>query len=107
MKESVLLQVRIPIRIIKKLDRLIEAGIFRSRSEAVAESLRRLLLEYSTLVDEESFIVERYLSGRLEKDLSPSDIVEVNVEEAKENLAKFFGTTDVDVILRRIRGGRL
>ena len=106
MKESVLLQVRVPMRIVKELDRLIEAGIFRSRSEAVAESLRRLLLEYSTLVEEESFIVEMYLSGKLERNLSPDDTVEVSVEEAKENLAKFFGTADVDAILRRIRGGR-
>jgi len=105
MRESVLLQVRVPMRIVKELDKLIEAGIFRSRSEAVAESLRKLLLEYSTLVEGESFIVEAYLSGRLERDLGPNDTVEVSVEEAKENLVEFFGTADVDAILKRVRGG--
>lgn len=52
-------------------------------------------------------IVEMYLFGRLEKDLSHNDVVEVDLEEAKENLAKFFGTTNVDMILRGVRGGRI
>jgi len=107
MRKSVLLQVRIPERVMKDLNKLIEAGIFKSRSEAVTESLRRLLLEYSTLLNEESFTVEMYLSGKLERDLSPNDAIEINVKEAKENLANFFGTTDVDITLRRIRSERV
>jgi len=47
------------------------------------------------------------LSGKLERDLGPSDTIEINIKEAKENLANFFGTTDIDIILRRIRGRRV
>lgn len=41
MKKTVLLQVRVPEKIVKELDRLIELGVFKSRSEAIAESLRK------------------------------------------------------------------
>jgi len=103
MKKTILLQVRVSEEIVKELDRLIELGIFRSRSEAVAESLRKLLLEYSRLATEEEFVITLYLLGKLKKDLGPSDVVEVNVDEARKNLRKFFGTDEVEKVLRKVR----
>jgi len=105
MKKTILLQVRVPERIVKELDKLIELGIFKSRSEAVAESLRKLLLEYSKLASEEELTIVLYLLGRLKKDLSPKDTVEVDTVEAKKNLREFFGTDKVDEVLKKIRGG--
>jgi len=103
MKKTVLLQVRVPERIVKELDKLIELGVFRSRSEAIAESLRKLLLEYSKIVSEEELTIILYLLGKLKRDLGPRDIVEVDVAEARKNLRKFFGTDKVDEVLRKIR----
>jgi Arc/MetJ-type ribon-helix-helix transcriptional regulator len=40
-KKNVLLQVRVPEDIVEELDQLVASGYFKSRSEAVAEGIRR------------------------------------------------------------------
>ncbi len=106
-KKNILLQVRVSENIIEELDKLIELGIFRSRSEAVAESLRRLLLDYSLLLSREDLVIAAYRSGKLNRDLGPSDTIEIDIEKAKENLRKFFNTIELDEIIGRIRGRKL
>ncbi|MEM0345481.1 MAG: ribbon-helix-helix protein, CopG family [Thermofilaceae archaeon] len=101
-RRSVLLQVKVPESVVAALDRLVEAGIFRSRSEAVAEGIRRVLSAYSVL-GEGLALIEGYVAGRVEKSLGPGSLVEVDVEEARRRIAAFFGTDDVSEVLRRLR----
>ncbi|MEM3995376.1 MAG: ribbon-helix-helix protein, CopG family [Thermofilum sp.] len=101
-RRGVLLQVRVPESMVAALDRLVEAGVFRSRSEAVAEGIRRVLSAYSVLGEGLS-LIERYVAGRAEKSLGPGSLVEVDVEEARRRIAAFFGTDDVSEVLRRLR----
>ena len=100
LKRSVLLQVRVPERVLFELDRLIEAGLFRSRSEAVVEGIRRLILAYS-LFDSTAFFVERYLSTRQVQEDVPEP--EIDVEEAKRRLIDHFGTANVGEVLGKMR----
>ncbi len=107
MRKTRLLQVRLPERIVKEVDKLIELGLFRSRGEVVAEALRRLIMDYSSLADDLSSVIELYLSGRLERDLKPKTRVEVDIEEARRRILDFFGTDDVDEVLKAVRRRRV
>ncbi len=41
-----LIQVRIPLRLVRQLDRMTQEGLYTSRSEAILDSVRRLVLGY-------------------------------------------------------------
>ena len=107
MRKTRLLQVRLPERIVREVDKLIELGLFRSRGEVVAEALRRLIMDYSSLADDLSGVIELYLSGRLERDLKPKTRVEIDFEEARRRILDFFGTDDVDEVLEAVRRRRV
>lgn len=100
--KSVLLQVKVPENVIVALDRLIEAGVFRSRSEAVAEGIRRVLIAYSSLGGELS-LIDRYIAGSADKPLDPGSTIEVDVDEARRRIANFFETDEVSEVLRKLR----
>lgn len=44
--KSMLIQVRMPPRLVQQLDRMTEEGLYTSRSEAILDSVRRLVLGY-------------------------------------------------------------
>ncbi|MCC6003111.1 MAG: hypothetical protein LM590_02085 [Thermofilum sp.] len=102
-KKGILLQVRVPEVVVKELDRLVAAGYFKSRSEAVAEGIRRLLLAYSGAAGGAGSLVRLYVEGALKRDLGPGDTFEINVEEARRRILKFFGTDSVNEVLRKTR----
>ncbi|MBN2251685.1 MAG: ribbon-helix-helix protein, CopG family [Candidatus Altiarchaeota archaeon] len=43
------LQIRLTPQIIKKVDELVEAGMYASRNEAVRDAVRRLVLHYDAV----------------------------------------------------------
>lgn len=73
----------------------------------MAEALRRLIMDYSSLADELSGVIELYLSGRLERDFKPKTRVEIDVEEARRRIIDFFGTDDIDEVLETVRRRRV
>ena len=95
-----MLQVKVPEEMVAEIDKLVRIGLFRSRSEAVAEGVRRLLLAYSALSGE-AMLVDAYISGRRVR--GPVSAPEVDEEEAKRRIAEFFGTDDVKKVLERMR----
>ena len=95
-----MLQVKVPERVVLELDKLVESGLFRTRSEAVVEGIRRLIATYS-LLDAPALFVERYLSGsRIEEDFPEPELDE---EEAMRRLTERFGTANADEVLRKMR----
>ena len=50
-----LVAFKVPRRLLELLDRLIDAGVFDSRSEAVREAVRRLVAEYIDLLCDVEF----------------------------------------------------
>jgi Arc/MetJ-type ribon-helix-helix transcriptional regulator len=103
MRKTVLLQVRVPEAVVRELDRLVAAGYFKSRSEAVAEGIRRLLLAYSGAAGSVASLARLHAEGVLERDLDPGTPFEVNVEEARRRILEFFGTDSIDEVVRRMR----
>lgn len=92
-----------PKELSEKIDELVRKGLFRSRSEVVTEALRRLFLEYSAAKDDISLTVALYFSGRLERNLGPGDIIEIDENEARKNLEKFFGTSETEKVIAKMR----
>jgi Arc/MetJ-type ribon-helix-helix transcriptional regulator len=103
MRKTVLLQVRVPETVVKELDKLVAAGYFKSRSEAVAEGIRRLLLAYSGAAGSIASLVRLYAEGALEQDLEPGTPFEINVDEARRRILDFFGTDSVDGVVKKVR----
>jgi Arc/MetJ-type ribon-helix-helix transcriptional regulator len=103
MRKTVLLQVRVPEAVVRELDRLVAAGYFKSRSEAVAEGIRRLLLAYSGAAGSVASLARLHAEGVLERDLDPGTPFEVDVEEARRHILEFFGTDSIDEVVRRMR----
>jgi Arc/MetJ-type ribon-helix-helix transcriptional regulator len=103
MRRTVLLQVRVPETLVKELDKLVAAGCFKSRSEAVAEGIRRLLLAYSGAAGSIASLARLYAEGVLERDLEPGTPFEIDVDEARRRILEFFGTDSVDEVMRKVR----
>jgi len=99
----VLLQVRVPETMVKELDKLVAAGYFKSRSEAVAEGIRRLLLAYSGAAGSIASLARLYTEGALERDLEPGTPFEIDVDEARRRILEFFGTDSVDEVVKKVR----
>jgi Arc/MetJ-type ribon-helix-helix transcriptional regulator len=102
-KKNVLLQVRVPEVIVEELDRLVASGYFKSRSEAVAEGIRRLLLAYSTPSKIPGSIFKLTIEASPQQDLGPGDTFEINVEEARKRILEFFGSDSVDDVVKKMR----
>ena len=98
-----LLQVRVPETMVKELDKLVAAGYFKSRSEAVAEGIRRLLLAYSGAAGSIASLARLYTEGALERDLEPGTPFEIDVDEARRRILEFFGTDSVDEVVKKVR----
>jgi Arc/MetJ-type ribon-helix-helix transcriptional regulator len=103
MRRTALLQVRVPETLVRELDKLVAAGYFKSRSEAVAEGIRRLLLAYSGAAGSIASLARLYAEGVLERDLEPGTPFEIDVDEARRRILEFFGTDSADEAVRKVR----
>ncbi len=92
-----------PETLVKELDKLVAAGYFKSRSEAVAEGIRRLLLAYSGAAGSVASLARLYTEGLLERDFEPGTPFEIDVDEARRRILEFFGTDSVDEVVRKVR----
>jgi len=85
-------QVKVPEEFLRKIDRLIETGIYRSRSEVILDATRRLL-ERSMPPSPLELFIEKYLAGKIE----PS-------REAEEAVSKLFEKVRADTEWRKSLG---
>jgi len=98
-EKTMLIQTRIPIKLIERLDKLVEEGWYRNRTEAIEDAIRLLILRYKPLGDVGKLVLYR-LRGRL-KDIDPLEIVfEPSI---REDIVKAFGTDNIDDVIRVIR----
>jgi len=100
MVERVLIQVRLPARLVRELDKLTEEGYYGTRTEAIADAIRHLLERYERGGDVAK-MVRLFLLGR--KPRSPGKI-QIDHNKVREILIREFGTDDLDKILGKLRG---
>ncbi len=96
---TVLVQARLPERLVREIDRLVEEGWYKSRTDALEDAVRRLLLRFR-VADEIGRLTLYRLEGRL-TDVDPLDIVVE--DDVRSDLREVFGTDDVDQVMRIIR----
>ncbi|HDD69430.1 MAG TPA: ribbon-helix-helix protein, CopG family [Candidatus Korarchaeota archaeon] len=99
MSSKVVIQVRLPAKLVRELDKLTEEGYYSNRTEAIADAIRHLLERYGR-GGKTARVVRMYLLGR--RPSSPGKL-EVDVESARQYLIEQFGTDELDVIVARMR----
>ncbi len=99
---SRLVQVRMPSRLVQALDRLSAEGIYASRSEAILDSVRRLVLAFEPQDPFRQVLVRSWLGkpaqgsiDELKSRLDRQDIL--------QGVRKAFSTDRVDDILAEVR----
>ena len=100
--KSILVQVRMPPRLVQALDQLSEDGIYSNRSEAILDGVRRLVLAFETKDPFRESLAKSCL-GRT----GTGSIEEIRNLISSEDIAKriieTFGTDQVDHIIREVR----
>jgi len=94
-------QVRVPEEFLRKIDRLIETGIYRSRSEVILDATRRLV-ERSMPPSPLELFVEKYLAGKIEPSREAEEVVSKLFEKVRADAEwrKSFGETPEEVMER-------
>ena len=97
-----LVQVRMPPRLVQALDHLSEEGIYTNRSEAILDGVRRLVLAFETKDPFREALAKSCLgrtgAGSIEEIrnlISPEDIA--------KSITETFGTDQIDRIMREVR----
>ena len=97
-----LIQVRMPQRLVRVLDRLSAEGIYSSRSEAIIDGVRRLVLAYEV---EDPF--KKALLKSVMGKTQPRSIEDLrnipDLQEILDGITGAFGTDRIDEIIREVR----
>lgn len=103
MTRAKLVQLRVPEELLRRIDKFVSEGLYKSRSEVIVDATRRFLERSSSTSPLETFI-ESYLAGRVK----PSKQVQENLEDLFEKLrsrmdwrAKFGDTPEK--VMKRLR----
>ena len=105
MTESILVQVRIPEKLLKKVEKLCKEGYYRSKGDVIIDALRHLLERYEHR-DEIGKLTELNILGKApkKKDFDLTDItIDLDEESILKNLSEHFGTDKVDEIISQMR----
>lgn len=100
--KSMLVQVRMPPRLVEQLDRMTEEGLYSSRSEAILDSVRRLVLGYERSDRFRRALIRSFLrrGGRGSVD----DLGrETDIASIASALAATFPEKSVDEIISEVR----
>jgi Arc/MetJ-type ribon-helix-helix transcriptional regulator len=103
MTKARLVQLRVPEEIIRRIDRFVAEGLYRSRSEVIVDATRRFLEKSAPSTAIEQFI-DSYMAGTLK----PSENATENIRKLFEKLRKDpswrvqYGNTPEEVI-RKLR----
>jgi len=96
------IQVRMPERLVQALDQLAADGVYSSRSEAIIDGVRRLVLAYEVDDPFKKIILNSYMGKTvlgsiddLRGILDPQDIM--------NGIRDAFGTDSIDQIITEVR----
>jgi len=89
MAKTRLIQIRIPEDLLRKIDHLLEKGMYRSRSEFILDATRRFIEKSMPSSPLESFI-QRYLMGKVEP-----------IQESEKTIGELFRKVRADVNWRK------
>jgi len=94
-------QVRVPEEFLRKIDRLIGAGMYRSRSEVILDATRRLL-ERAMPPSPLELFVEKYLAGKIEASREAEEVISKLFEKVRGDAEwrKSLGETPEEVMDR-------
>jgi len=100
--KSMLVQVRMPPRLVQALDQLSAEGLYTSRSEAILDGVRRLVLAFETKDPFRQALIRSYLGkpakgsiDELQDTLDREDIV--------RGVKKTFCTDRIEEIIAEVR----
>jgi Arc/MetJ-type ribon-helix-helix transcriptional regulator len=100
--KSILVQVRMPPRIVQALDRLSVEGIYSNRSEAILDGVRRLVLAFETKDPFRQALLRSYLDkpaqGSIEELRNTLDR-----EDIVLGVKKTFCTDRIEEIIAEVR----
>ena len=96
---TVLIQVRLPEKLLRKLDRLVEEGWYKNRTAAVEDAVRRLVARFASAKEPGKAVLWR-MEGKL-LDVDPLKVV--LDPEVRKDIAKAFGTDDLDEVMGMVR----
>ena len=104
---SDVVQARVPSKLVAKLDRLVEAGYYKSRSEAIVDALRHFIVTQEP-PSEVVRTIHLHLQGH-QKPLEPTQQIELQVIAEKltwnSEMEARFGS-DLDETMKTLRGRR-
>ena len=100
--KTILIQLRLPIKLVEKMDRLIKLRYYSSRSEFISDLIRSL--DERKFSDELALYIENYLNGRIKEEHNLKLRVEINVEDVRRRFKEVFGTDEISKILDWVRG---
>jgi Arc/MetJ-type ribon-helix-helix transcriptional regulator len=99
-----MVQVRVPEEILRKIDKFIQEGVYRSRSEIILDATRRFL-EKSTPSHPLELFIDKYLAEKIEPSKDAIRIVDEIFEKVRrdETWKNHFGRMPEEVLekLRR------
>ena len=97
-----LVQVRMPPRLVQALDRLKEEGIYSNRSEAIVDSVRRLVLAFETKDPFREALAKSCL-GRMGTGSIEELSALISTEDIAKSITETFSTDKVDRIINEVR----
>jgi Arc/MetJ-type ribon-helix-helix transcriptional regulator len=100
--KSMLIQVRMPPRLVEALDRMAQEGLYTSRSEAILDAVRRLALGFEEKDPLRKALVMKYL-GKPGKGSVDQLASCYEPEEVYEALQKKFPGMTIDDIISEVR----
>ena len=100
--KSMLVQVRMPPRLVQALDQLSKDGIYMNRSEAILDGVRRLVLAFETKDSFREALTKSYL-GRTGKGSIDEIRNLISPEDIAKSITETFSTDQVDRITREVR----
>jgi len=106
MARARLVQLRVPEELLRRIDRFVSEGLYKSRSEVIVDATRRFLERSAPTSPLETFI-ESYLTGRVEPSKGAQESLEGMFEKLRKDLSwrTHFGDTPEKVMERlRSRG---
>jgi Arc/MetJ-type ribon-helix-helix transcriptional regulator len=99
---SKLVQVRMPQRLVQVLDRLSAEGIYSSRSEAIIDGVRRLVLAYEVEDPFKKALLKSYMGKTVQG--SVEDLRNIlDPQDIMSGITEAFGTDCIDDIITEVR----
>jgi len=106
MAKARLVQLRVPEELLRRVDRFVSEGLYRSRSEVIVDATRRFIERSAPSSPFEEFI-RAYLTGKLEPSKRAEESLQILFEKLRKNRSwqTYFGDAPEEVMERLRRRG--